>query len=140
MTVQLIKKLSDEIMNCGFEVAAVEMSPQFHLQFMRELVIDLDPSRGTTDKLFLNIPIIFVHGDNEHYQLLNSEQYKLRIKYNDLLGIYNEKYNMTKVFISNGYKIENSHTTQFSQIKELENIVFRLNQLEKQIGNWSQKL
>ena len=95
MTVQLIKKLSDEIMNCGFEVAAVEMSPQFHLRFMRELVIDLDPSSGTTDRLFLNIPIIFVHGDNEHYQLLNSEQYKLRIKYNDLLINYNKKYNIS---------------------------------------------
>ena len=140
MTSQLIKKLSDEIMNCGFEVAAVEMSPQFHLRFMRELVIDLDPSSGTTDRLFLNIPIIFVHGDNEHYQLLNSEQYKLRIKYNDLLINYNKKYNMTKVCISNGYKIENSHTAQFNQIKELENLVFRLNQLEQQIQSWSQKL
>lgn len=127
-------------MNYGFDVAAVEMSPQFHLRFMRELVIDLDPSSGTTDRLFLNIPIIFVHGDSEHYQLLNSEQYKLRIKYNDLLINYNKKYNMTKVFISNGYKIENSHTAQFNQIKELENLVFRLNQLEQQIQSWSQKL
>ena len=137
MTVQLIRKLADEIASSSFEVVAIEMTPRLHLQLVHELV----NSNGAVGELdvavnglsFMNLPIFFVHGDSDYYKLLNKELHKLRIKHTDLLGIYNEKYNRLKVFISNSYKIENTNTAQFNQMTELESLVQRLNQTEEKM-------
>lgn len=142
MTLQLIKKVANEVKNSSFEVVAIEMTPRTHLLLVHELMSNCheldDLTLGMNGLFFMNLPILFVHGDNDYYKLLNSDLYKLRVKHSALLGIYNEKYNRFKVFISNSYKIENSNTLQFSQIAELESLVLRLNQTEQQMLVFSQ--
>ncbi len=137
MTVQLIKKLADEIASSAFEVVAIEMTPRRHLQLVHELVNSngamSEPDQAMNGLSFMNLPILFVHGDSDYYKLLNKDLHKLRIKHTDLLGIYNEKYNRLKVFISNSYKIENSNSAQFNQTAELESLVLRLNQIEQKM-------
>lgn len=137
MTVQLIKKIADEVGNSAFEVVAIEMTPRLHLQLVHELVNDSglmrEPDQAMNGLSFMNLPILFVHGDSDYYKLLNKDLHKLRIKHTDLLGIYNEKYNRLKNIISNSYKIENSNSAQFNQTAELESLVFRLNQIEQQM-------
>lgn len=134
---QLIKKLADMVLNCPFEAAAIEMTPRLHLQIVHELIHDYggnkDIALGMNGLSFMNIPLVFVHGDGDYCKVLNADLYRLRLKHSNLLGIYNEKYTRLKIFISNGYKIENSNSAQFNQTAELERLVFRLNQIEQQM-------
>lgn len=142
MPTQLIKKIADDIVNCGFEVAAIEMSPRLHLSFVHELVNGFcftDTGESMTDRTFMGLPIIFVHGDNSYYQLLDSLQSKLRLKHNYLLSIYNQKYNSLNIFISGGYKIQNFKIAQSNHLTDLENLSLRLDGIEKQIRNLSHK-
>lgn len=143
MTLQLIRKVANEVINSSFEVAAIEMTPRLHLQLVHELVSSGDENDcfklSMNGLFFMSLPILFVHGDKDYYKLLNNDLHKLRIKHSNLLGIYNEKYNRLKVFISNGYKIENSNSAQFNQTAELESLVFRLNQIEGQMLLMSQE-
>ena len=141
---QLIKKLTDLILNSPFEVAAIEMSPQFHLKFVHELLHDYEGNRdialGMNGLSFMNLPILFVHGSDDYFRMINSDMHRLRLNHTNLLGIYNEKYTRLKVFISNGYKIENSNSAQFSQTAELESLVYRLNQIDKTMLEISENL
>lgn len=138
---QVIKKIADEIANSPFNVSAIEMSPQLHLSFVHELVNMGNEMRDlqgvVSDRVFMNLPILFVHGADDYFKLLNRDQCKLRLNHSKLLGIYNEKYNRLKIFISNSYKIENSNSVQFNQTAELASLVFRLNQIERQMTIFS---
>jgi hypothetical protein len=141
---QLIKKLADMMLNSPFEVAAIEMSPQFHLKFVHELLHDHEGNKdialGMNGLSFMNLPILFVHGPDDYFRVINSDLHRLRLNHTNLLGIYNEKYTRLKVFISNGYKIENSNSAQFSQTAELQSLVYRLNQIEGQMKTISQEV
>jgi len=139
---QLIKKLADQLHLIDWEAQAIEMSPQFHMQLIGELV-DIKEGEvlervGFSPDKFCNLPIIFVQNDKDYFKILNKEQYKLRIKYNDLLRIYRNKYGSLKIYINHSYKIENSIATEGLHLKELSNLVFRLNNLEHQIRLLSQ--
>ena len=132
---QLIKKLADMIQSSHFEVAAIEMSPRMHLKLVHEMIQNCgdieDIALGMNGLSFMDLPILFVHEGEDYLKILDKELHRLRLKHTNLLGIYNEKYNRLKVFISNGYKIENSNASQFSQTAELESLVYRLNQIDK---------
>lgn len=141
---QLIKKISDTMLNSHFEVAAIEMSPQFHLKFVHELLHDHEMNKDIALCMnglsFMSLPILFVHGSDDYFRMINSDMHRLRLNHTNLLGIYNEKYTRLKVFISNGYKIENSNSSQFSQTAELQSLVYRLNQIERQMETISQEV
>lgn len=141
---QLIKKLADMIQSSHFEVAAIEMSPRMHLKLIHEISSNCEEIKnfeiGMNGLSFMDLPILFVHEDEDYLKLLDKELHRLRLKHTNLLGIYNEKYNRLKVFISNGYKIENSNSSQFSQTAELESLVYRLNQIDKTMLEISENL
>jgi hypothetical protein len=134
---QLIKKIADEVINSSFNVAAIEMTPRMHLKIVHDLMSNHsdigDLTLGMNGLYFMDIPITFVHGNGDYYKLLSSDLYKLRINHSNLLGIYSEKFNRLKIFISNSYKIENSNSAQFNQMAELGLLVLRLNQIEQQM-------
>lgn len=139
---RLIKKLSDNLQAIHWEVGAIEMSPQFHMQLLAELIA-VQASGGNdsiefNDLVFMGIPIVFIHESSDYFKMLNKEQYKLRIKYNNLLRIYQEKYSQLKIFINHSYKIENAIATEGAHLNELNNLVGRLNHLNDQIRLLSQ--
>lgn len=139
---QLVKKLADQLHSIDWEAEAIEMSPHFHMQLIGELIDikegEVLESVGFSANKFCNLPIIFVHNEKDYFKILNKEQYKLRLKYNDLLRIYRNKYGSLKIYINHSYKIENCIATEGLQLSNLSNLVSRLNNLEQQIRLLSQ--
>lgn len=137
----LIKKISDEIYGSAGDVVAIEMSPRLHLNFVRELLLSVGDCNDScsSDRMFLGLPILFVHGDDSHYQLLDSNQYKIRVKYNELLKTYSEKYNRMNVFINGVDKMRNPVSMHQDELLYLKSLVERLDNLQLQINNLSRK-
>lgn len=131
MGIRMIEKLIGEIKASRFDVSAIEMSPQYHLKIVQEMVNN--GAQEQDSRMFMGIPILFVVGDDGYYSLLNAEQHKLRHKHIDLLKLYKQKYKQFKLFINNGHKFESGKALQFTDTSELESIVQRLNRIENQI-------
>ena len=131
MGIRMIEKLVSEIRASRFDVSAIEMSPQYHLKIVQEMVSN--GAQEQDSRVFMGIPILFVMGDDSYCRLLNAEQHKLRDKYIDLLKLYKQKYKQFKLFINNGHKFESGKALQFTDTSELESIVQRLNRIENQI-------
>jgi len=138
MGVQLIKKIADEIARSGFDVVAIAMSPELHMQLVHEnLQYDKDTGlhfESNIDRTVCNIPIIFVSGDKNHYKLLNGEGYRLTKKLNDLLRIYSDKYNNFKLFINHEDRINNGDNEHLKLIEKLRDLSNRINQTELKIS------
>lgn len=138
MAIQLIKKLADEIRQSDFCVAGIEMSPEFHLRLIYEnqnLVEKSDDiQQCNIDRTVCDVPILFVGVDGEYYKLLNAEQYRQRVKLNDLLRIYGKKYANFKVFINHKDKIKNGELEQIKLLESMRDLVKRIDQSEIKIG------
>ena len=78
---QLIKKIADMMLNSPFEVAAIEMSPQFHLKFVHELLHDHEGNKdialGMNGLSFMSLPILFVHGSDDYFRLASKARISL---------------------------------------------------------------
>ena len=135
MGMRMIEKLIGEIKASRFDVSAIEMSPQYHLKIVQEMVSN--GAQEQDSRIFMGIPILFVMGDDSYCRLLNAEQHKLRDKYIDLLKLYKQKYKQFKLFINNTHKFESGAEVQFTDTSELESIVQRLNKIENQIKLFS---
>lgn len=135
MGIRMIEKLISEIRASRFDVSAIEMSPQYHLKIVQEMVSN--GAQEQDSRIFMGIPILFVMGDDSYCRLLNAEQHKLRDKYIDLLKLYKQKYKQFKLFINNTHKFESGAEVQFTDTSELESIVQRLNKIENQIKLFS---
>ena len=120
----LVKELNN---NMG-SVSAIEMTPAFHMELMRSM-------EAKTPALEINgIPIIFVHGDNQEYKFLDSRQYRLRIRHNDILGLYDSAYKRLSLIINRGYMIAEGELLQDSLVCDLKKFVKRLDTIEQQIS------
>lgn len=114
------------------DVAAIEMSPRFHFGFVQMLGM-ANPLTGVLLHQYQGLPVVLVHGDGDYFEVLNDQQYRLRLKHNELLKIYNEKYMNFRNFINGAYKITNIDTTKNNQLDELNRLCDRLASLEQQI-------
>lgn len=133
----LAKKLLDDVVAAGDSVAAIEMSPGFHILLIEEMMTaQTGPGAdflSDINQRFGGLPIIFMHGGPDYCCLLNSEQYLLRKNYINLLKIYNDKYKSLNIFISKSYKMENPLLTQINHLNELKSLVKRMDILDEQI-------
>lgn len=106
--------------------AAIEMPPRFHTLLCLELGVDF-----TTLRSYEGLPIVFISGGEVN--VLNSEQYRLREKYNEILRIYKRKYNEYINFINNKNKFVNVAFRSDSLLDELGRLSERLIKIEEQI-------
>ena len=86
----MIEKLVSEIRASRFDVSAIEMSPQYHLKIVQEMVSN--GAQEQDSRMFMGIPILFVIGDDGYYSLLNVEQHKLRHKQPVLYNLMPESF------------------------------------------------
>jgi len=114
------------------DVAAIEMSPRFHFGFV-QMLGETNPLSGVLLHQYQGLPVVIAHGDGDHCEVLNDQQYRLRLKHNELLKMYNEKYMNYRNFINGSYKIINIDTTKNNQLDELNRLCARLSSLEQQI-------
>lgn len=119
--------LINDLNNTNQSVYAIEMTPIFHDKLVTEM---------GCDKRLLEInglPIIFIHGANIDYKFIDIEQYRLRVKHNEILRIYERLYKRLLIIINGGYKIKDAQKIQDTIIVDLKKFVKRLNTIEEQI-------
>lgn len=106
--------------------AAIEMPPKIHTLLSLELGVDFCDLR-----YFEGLPIVFISSGEPN--ILNSDQYKMRVKYNEILGIYKEKYREYINFINNKNKFVNFDFRAGALLSELTRLSDRLVRIENQI-------
>ena len=136
---RLIDALFTQVQNYEREsndsLAAIEMSPLFHLRLAAEIANAQDERVEEFGLSFAGVPIIFTHEKDDYCVFLNIQQYKLRQRFNEILRIYNHRYIVFRTIISNPYKINSSDNSQFSHINDIENLSKRLRKIDQQISD-----
>lgn len=128
----VVQIIEEELKKSTGDYIAIEMTPRFHLKFM-EGILRLDSDHTSVITHAFGLPIIFVHGDPDHFKLLDHTEYRLRTKHNALLESYRDKNNRLNRYINNSYKIHDIEKVKNDLIVDLKGIVLRLQEIEQQI-------
>ncbi|HAV5548400.1 TPA: hypothetical protein JI101_16450 [Acinetobacter baumannii] len=106
--------------------AAIEMPPKIHTLLSLELGVDF------CDLMYFEgLPIVFIPSGEPN--ILNSDQFRMRKKYNEILTIYKEKYEEYINFINNKNKFVNGDFRAGVLLAELTRLSDRLVKIENQI-------
>ena len=129
----IINKIQKDINGFNGEVVAIEMTPRFHLDLVSDLVSNGHSSHECNAEI-LGLAIIFIHGENKEYKLLNKDQRKLRQRHNELLKTYSDKFDKLQNIINGSYRIKNLESTEKNSLTDMSMLVKRLEEIEKQMA------